>query len=214
MKQITFFGDSLAVLRAFPEEVRSEAGFQLRAVQKGRDPADWKPMTTVGPGVREIRVREASGAFRVIYLATDAGAVLVLHAFQKKDQRTPQRDIELASNRLKVWNLKAWRKNMEDLAMEIPTVETQTFDDVFDAISDTPEQAANLKARAELLAALVERVRSWAVPQEIAAARLHITRPRLSDLLRGKLAKFSLDALVNLTVAAGLTIDIRIGDAA
>lgn len=214
MKQITFFGDSLAVLRAFPEEVRSEAGFQLRAVQKGRDPADWKPMTTVGPGVREIRVREASGAFRVIYLATDADAVLVLHAFQKKDQRTPQRDIELASNRLKVWNLKAWRKNMEDLAMEVPTVETQTFDDVFDAISDTPEQAANLKARAELLAALVERVRSWAVPQEIAAARLHITRPRLSDLLRGKLAKFSLDALVNLTVAAGLTIDIRIGDAA
>lgn len=98
--------------------------------------------------------------------------------------------------------------------MEVPTVETQTFDDVFDAISDTPEQAANLKARAELLAALVERVRSWAVPQEIAAARLHITRPRLSDLLRGKLAKFSLDALVNLTVAAGLTIDIRIGDAA
>ena len=108
MKPITFLGDSLAALREFPEEARSEAGFQLREVQKGNDPADWKPMATVGPGVREIRVREASGAFRVIYLATVSDAVLVLHAFHKKDQRTPQRDIELASNRLKVWS-KTWR---------------------------------------------------------------------------------------------------------
>ena len=108
MKPITFLGDSLAALREFPDEVRSEAGYQLREVQKGNDPADWKPMTTVGAGVREIRVREASGAFRVIYLATLPDAVLVLHAFQKKDQSTPQRDIELASNRLKAWNLKAW----------------------------------------------------------------------------------------------------------
>lgn len=108
MKPITFLGDSLAVLREFPDEVRSEAGYQLREVQKGNDPADWKPMATVGAGVREIRVRETSGAFRVIYLATLSDAVLVLHAFQKKDQRTPQRDIELASNRLKAWDLKAW----------------------------------------------------------------------------------------------------------
>ncbi len=93
-------------------------------------------------------------------------------------------------------------------------MQTQTFDDVFDAIADTPEEAANLKARADLLAALVEHIQSWAVPQEVAAARLHITRPRLNDLLRGKVSKFSLDALVNLTSAAGLTLDIRIGKAA
>ncbi len=58
-------------------------------------------MKKVGPGVREIRVREASGAFRVIYLATLRDRVVVLHAFQKKTQRTPQRDIDLAAKRLR-----------------------------------------------------------------------------------------------------------------
>jgi predicted XRE-type DNA-binding protein len=88
-------------------------------------------------------------------------------------------------------------------------METQTFDDVFDALSDTPAEAANMKARADLLAVLAQQVKSWGLPQEAAAARLGITRPRLNDLLRGKLGKFSLDALVNLATAAGLTLEIR-----
>ena len=71
------------------------------ACKAGDDPADWKPMKEVGPGVREIRVREASGAFRVIYLATLRDRVVVLHAFQKKTQQTPQRDIDLAAKRLR-----------------------------------------------------------------------------------------------------------------
>ena len=90
----------------------------------------------------------------------------------------------------------------------------QTFDDVFDALADTPAQAANLKARAELISALCARIGSWQLSQEVAAARLGITRPRLSDLIRGKLGKFSLDALVNLTASAGLALEIRIADAA
>lgn len=93
-------------------------------------------------------------------------------------------------------------------------METQTFDDVFDALSDTPAEAANMKARADLLAVLVTQVKSWGLPQEAAAARLGITRPRLNDLLRGKLGKFSLDALVNLATAAGLTLEIRAAVAA
>ncbi len=60
-------------------------------------------MKTVGPGVREIRIREESGAFRVIYVATLPDAVLVLHAFQKKTQATPRRDIDLAASRLRAW---------------------------------------------------------------------------------------------------------------
>jgi phage-related protein len=103
MKPITFLGDSLARLRDFPEDARAEAGFQLREIQKGHDPADWKPFTTVGPGVRELRVRDDAGAFRVIYLATLADVVLVLHAFQKKTQQTAQRDITLAASRLRSW---------------------------------------------------------------------------------------------------------------
>lgn len=93
-------------------------------------------------------------------------------------------------------------------------MEIQTFDSVFDALADTPAEAANMKARSDLLSALKERIRSWDVPQEAAAARLGITRPRLNDLLQGKLGKFSLDALVNLATASGLSLEIRIADAA
>jgi phage-related protein len=101
MKPVVFVGDSLDRLRAFPERARRSAGFQLELVQRGLDPDDWKPMPAVGQGVREIRVREASGAYRIIYVATFAEAVFVLHAFQKKTQRTAQRDIVLAQTRFK-----------------------------------------------------------------------------------------------------------------
>ena len=90
----------------------------------------------------------------------------------------------------------------------------QTFDNVFDALADTPAEAANMKARAELLSAVQARVRSWGLTQDAAASRLGITRPRLNDLMRGKLRKFSLDALVNLISAAGLALEIRVADAA
>lgn len=93
-------------------------------------------------------------------------------------------------------------------------MEVETFDSVFDALADTPVEAANMKARSELLSALNSQIRSWNLPQEAAAARLGITRPRLNDLLRGKLSKFSLDALVNLATAAGLVLEIRVAAAA
>ncbi len=93
-------------------------------------------------------------------------------------------------------------------------MEVQTFNSVFDALADTPADAANMKARAELLSALCARIRSWDIPQTAAAERLGVTRPRVNDLLQGKLGKFSLDALVNLATAAGLTLTIQVADAA
>jgi phage-related protein len=86
-------------LRNFPEEARREAGQQLFQVQLGEDPDDWKPMETVGPGVREIRVREKSGAYRVMYIAKFAKAIYVLHCFQKKTQKTAPNDLALAQRR-------------------------------------------------------------------------------------------------------------------
>ena len=71
-------------------------------VQVGRDPDNWKPMSSVWPGTREIRVRDASGAFRVIYVATFADAVYVLHAFQKKTPKTARTDLELAIQRYRI----------------------------------------------------------------------------------------------------------------
>ena len=94
-------GDSLDQIRAFPSNARQDAGFQIDLVQRGKDPDDWKPMKTVGKGVREIRIREASGIYRVIYLATLKDMVYVLHAFQKKTQKTRKSDIDLARKRLK-----------------------------------------------------------------------------------------------------------------
>jgi phage-related protein len=100
-KPLHFMGSSHSDLKAFPEEARRDAGFNLDFVQRGFEPEDWKPMKTVGAGVNEIRVRDASGAYRVIYLATRLEAVYVLHCFQKKSEKTSQRDIDLARQRFK-----------------------------------------------------------------------------------------------------------------
>jgi phage-related protein len=99
VKPIEFRGDSLDRLREFPREARREAGFQLDRVQRGLEPFDWKPMSSVGAGVREIRVRDESRAFRVLYVGKFEDAVYVLHCFQKKTQATPKRDIDLAEKR-------------------------------------------------------------------------------------------------------------------
>jgi len=101
MKSVIFMGDSLAQLRAFPDGARRETGFQIDRLQKGLDPNDWKPMKSIGQGVREIRVRDKSGAFRVIYVAAWADGIYILHAFQKKTAATSKHDLELASARLK-----------------------------------------------------------------------------------------------------------------
>jgi phage-related protein len=98
-KVVVFRGGALDDLREFPEAARREAGYQLDKVQNGLNPTDWKPMTTIGPGVREIRLRDAGGAFRVIYVAKLADAIYVLHCFQKKTQATSKAELDLATNR-------------------------------------------------------------------------------------------------------------------
>ena len=101
IKPVKFRGDALESLRRFPESARQDAGFQLDKVQRGRDPDDWKPMRSIGLGVKEIRIRDVTGAFRVIYLATLADAVYVLHCFQNKSEQTSNKDIQLARKRYK-----------------------------------------------------------------------------------------------------------------
>ena len=100
-KPIEFRGGALSDLRDFPALARREAGYQLDLVQHGGNPDDWKPVNTVGQGVNEIRIREESGAFRVIYVAKFANVVYVLHCFQKKTEQTSKVDIDLATKRYK-----------------------------------------------------------------------------------------------------------------
>ncbi|NTF31310.1 type II toxin-antitoxin system RelE/ParE family toxin [Rhizobium skierniewicense] len=99
MKAIRFRGNALGDLRAFPETARREAGYQLDKVQHEQMPTDWKPMGTIGKGVQEIRIRDESGAFRVVYIAKFSNAIYVLHCFQKKTQKTGKADIDLAAKR-------------------------------------------------------------------------------------------------------------------
>ena len=99
MRPVHFLGDSLNCLRDFPEDVRHDVGYQLDRVQRGEQPDDFKPMPPIGKGVEEIRVSDDSGAYRVIYVARHEDAVYVLHAFQKKTQATPKKDIDTAKRR-------------------------------------------------------------------------------------------------------------------
>jgi len=101
MKPILWMGTSRDDLGVFPPEARREAGHQLHSVQCAEEPSDWKPMSSVGPGVREIRVRHAAGAFRIVYLATRSEAIYVLHCFQKKTRKTARRDLELSRRRFR-----------------------------------------------------------------------------------------------------------------
>jgi phage-related protein len=101
LKQVKWVGDSRERIRDFPDVPRHEAGYQLERVQAGKEPRDWKPMPSIGIGVNEIRVRDDSGAFRVIYLAKFAEAVYVLHAFQKKSRKTQKSDLDLARKRFR-----------------------------------------------------------------------------------------------------------------
>lgn len=98
-KPVEFRGSSLDDLRSFPLAIKREAGHQLDQVQNGYDPDNWKPMNTVGQGVKEIRIRDATGAFRVMYVAKFADAVYVLHCFQKKTEKTSKADLDLATKR-------------------------------------------------------------------------------------------------------------------
>ena len=107
-----WMGSSLKDLREFPEEVRREAGFELRQVQRGEQPSDFKYMQSVGSGVQEIRLRGQHGDhYRVMYIAKFEEGIYVLHAFQKTSAKTEQRDIDLAKSRLQA--VKAMRQKVE-----------------------------------------------------------------------------------------------------
>jgi phage-related protein len=99
LKPLAWLGSALDDLKAFPNDARQRAGFQLYRLQQGLEPTDWKPMPSVGAGVREIRI-QTGRAFRILYVAKFAEAVYVLHAFEKKSQKTAARDLALAEQRL------------------------------------------------------------------------------------------------------------------
>lgn len=101
MKEIKWLGNSYKDILSFPKEAKKELGFNLDRVQRGEEPIDWKPMKSIGIGVKEIRIH-IGDEYRVIYLASYPEAVYILHAFKKKTRRTAKNDINLAKERLKM----------------------------------------------------------------------------------------------------------------
>lgn len=93
-------------------------------------------------------------------------------------------------------------------------MERQSFANVWDALEDNPQDAANMTLRSRLLIAIEQEVRGWNLTQAEAARRLGVTQPRLNDLLKGKIAKFNLEALIELAAKAGLTVRMDIASAA
>src|SRR5256885_1013103 len=98
-KSIRWMGSSLEDLRRFPEDARRRAGQELRRVQSGSTPLDFKPMPTIGIGVAEIRIHTRV-AHRVIYVARFEEAIYVLHAFEKRSRKTDRRHVGVAARRL------------------------------------------------------------------------------------------------------------------
>ena len=141
---------------------------------------------------------ERAGAFRVIYVATFADVVYVLHAFQKKTRQTATRDVELVAT-----------GTVGEDAMT-----TEAFESVWDALEDTPTEAENMRLRSRLMIAISQAVAAWDVTQTEAARRLGVTQPRLNDLLRGRIGNFGLDALVALAARAGLAVHLKVTVAA
>ena len=101
-RPLIWLGTSLNDLIKFPVAVKKDAGHQLNSVQNGIEPDDWKPFNDIGAGVKEIRIKEREGIFRVIYVTKFKQGVYVLHSFQKKTQKTRKKDIDIAKARYKL----------------------------------------------------------------------------------------------------------------
>ena len=102
MRNLVFLVGSKAELDAFPAKAKQAAGRQLMMVQLGHDPVDWKPMASVGAGAAEIRIKDETGAYRVIYVAKFKDSVYVLRCFKKQSQKTSQRDLDTAAARYRL----------------------------------------------------------------------------------------------------------------
>jgi predicted XRE-type DNA-binding protein len=162
-------------------------------------PSDFKPMLNVGAGAYEIRLH-VLGEWRVIYVAKFDNAVYVLHAFQKKTQKTRKEDIELAARRYRQIGGRVMNKE--------PVVESSG--NVFADLGFSPEEATILAMRAELMARIRETILDKGWTQAEAAGQLGVGQSRISDLVRGKRDKFSLDMLVTLATRAGRHVELAL----
>lgn len=198
MKTLKFIGSSQKDLADFPAEARREAGFDLWQVQLGLMPRDFKTMLSVGAGAYEIRIKIGT-QWRVIYVANRENAIYVLHAFQKTSQKRHRSGSRpLPAN----YGVGAMSKTTQTI--------TESSGNVFLDMGFPPGEAAVLALRADLMGRLRLLVESEGWTQQQAAERFGIAQSRVSDLVRGKWDKFSLDMLITLAARAGHTVELSL----
>ncbi len=101
VKKLDWLGDSISVVLSWPNAVRADIGADLRRLQEGKQPLDWKPFPGLVGNAFELRARDKNGWYRVIYVTVIKGKVIVLHGFRKQSDRTSMPDVRLANSRLK-----------------------------------------------------------------------------------------------------------------
>jgi phage-related protein/predicted XRE-type DNA-binding protein len=200
MKRLEWAGSALDDLREFPQEARNEAGHQLHRVQCAKEPSDWKPMNAIGSGVRELRIH-TNREHRVFYVVRFDDAVYVLSAFEKKSQKTKVRT-RTWSNEIPIGHCAAPQPQGETMRDKI----RRSSGNVFRDLGASDAEAENLRARSLMMIQLVSIIRRQGWTQTQAAKVLAVTQPRVSDLMCGKIDRFSVDSLIELFGRCGMTI--------
>jgi phage-related protein/predicted XRE-type DNA-binding protein len=188
-----FAGTALDDLRAFPDDFRRRAGYQLQRIRDGFSADGWRAAPDIGQGVGELRIALANGVTRRIYMLMTGDAMVVLQAFQERGGSAPAAEATLARRRLHAVRLDG----------------AQPWRDIWEAIEGTREMAANLRLRAQLLNELQAMLEMRNLPEPQLAKLLAIPEDRLVEVQRGWIDRCDLDGLVHMLAAAGYRIEIR-----
>lgn len=192
-------------MRGLPKDARVDAGYELYRVQPGREPRHWRPMKSVGPGGAEIRV-EGERAYRVLYVARYPEAIYVLHVVREEGSEDEQHGSRDWPRAVPGDDSAASGATAGETSMRM----TRGTGNVFRDLGFSREEAQNLRQRSELMIALTDLIERRRWTQALAAKALGVTQPRISDLKRGKLARFSLDMLVQMLNRAGAEVTISV----
>jgi len=219
-KEIRWIGSAYADLLRFPDESRRQAGFQLGKIQAGLEPDDWKSLDNLGSGVRELRIRERAGSFRVMYVAKFDEALYVPARISKDDARD-----ESPGPRHRQRPISGGNQYKEYRQMTIDTQVrhvTPFGANLFLELGFAPAEATRLQAVSGkqiddakfLKEQLMNELASWIalhhLKQSDAARILMVSRPRVSDVVNKKTAKFTIDALVEMLGRTGQSVTLSV----
>ncbi len=196
-RPVIFRDNALEELRQFPLHARRDAVYQLDQVQHHRAPDNWQPVEQAESGVHDICLTDDTGVTRYVAILLLDSGIHVLHCYQRTSGRSNQKNSNIVGERF--------------AALENGTLTLNaTFLMVWDAIENTLESSQHLRLRASLMRTLCQHIHSSALSRPEAAKALGVSQPRIQDLQRGKVNLFGLEALVSMTAAAGMYIDLQI----